>query len=101
MLEDASLPRPSINTTNVDPPQPPSPPPPPRRRPPPPKLPRASAPPQTQPPTPPTLMITTSLQRSEQMTTPQPRSHLQQHPLVEPLNRPATPQQPAHDRRRH
>jgi hypothetical protein len=99
MLEDAPLPRPSFKTTSVDPAQARSRQHRPRR--PHLKLPLASARNRIHAQTQRIVMINYSLQRSEQMILPQTRRHLQQHRLVEPINRTATLQQPAHDRRRH
>ena len=45
-------------------------------------------------------MIQQPLQRANEMITLQARRHPQQHRLMEALDRPATLQQPAHDRRR-
>ena len=48
----------------------------------------------------PVVMIEHRLQRPNQMILAQTRRHLQQHRLVEALDRPATFSQPVHDRRR-
>ena len=45
-------------------------------------------------------MIEQRLQRRHQLILAQARRHLQQHRLVEALDRPAALGQPAHDRRR-
>src|SRR5262245_52824848 len=97
MLADARLTRPSIKTANVDPPHAarrshrPS-----RRHlqlP----LPRPRL---LQPQTQRIVMINHSLQRQYQISLAQPRRHLQQHRLIEPIERTTTLQKPAHDRRR-
>src|SRR5262249_41596314 len=46
------------------------------------------------------VMINHSLQRQYQVSLAQPRRHLQQHRLIEPIERTTTLQKPAHDRRR-
>src|SRR5262249_50330364 len=100
MLADARLTRPSIKTANVDPPDArrrihrPS-----RRRlqlP----LPRPRHLPPHQPQTQRIVRIKHSLQRQYQISLAQPRRHLQQHRLIEAIERTTTLQKPAHDRRR-
>src|SRR5262249_37505252 len=97
MLADARLTRPSIKTANVDPPDAgrrihrPS-----RRHlqlP----LPR---PRHLQPQTQRIVMIKHSLQRQYQISLAQPRRHLQQHRLIEAIERTTALQKPAHDRLR-
>ena len=46
------------------------------------------------------VMLEHRLQRAGEVIAPQPRRHLQQHRLMEALERPATLGQPAHDRQR-
>jgi hypothetical protein len=99
MRADAPLPRSSIKTTNIDPSQARSRQHRPRR--PHLELPLATARTHVQAQTQRIVMIKHSLQRRAKMILLQTRRHLQQHRLVEPLNRTATLQQPAHDRRRH
>src|SRR6266571_4562063 len=88
MLVDASLPRPCIKTTNVDPSQARSRQHCPRR--PHLKLALATASTAIQAQTQRIVMIKHSLQRRKQMILSQTRRHLQQRRLVEPLNRAAT-----------
>src|SRR5262249_18872587 len=97
MLADARLTRPSIKTANVDPPDAgrrihrPS-----RRHL---QLPLPLAR-HLQPQTQRIVMIKHSLQRQYQISLAQPRRHLQQHRLIEAIERTTALQKPAHDRRR-
>src|SRR5262249_51342981 len=97
MLADARLTRPSIKTANVDPPHAarrshrPS-----RRHL---QLP-FPRPRHRQPQTQRIVMINHSLQRQYQISLAQPRRHLQQHRLIEPIERTTTLQRPPQQRRR-